>query len=428
MQFSDPLSSLSFHLDARDTLSPWKILIFPVIGSAVLVVLFFWLKKIFWLLTGLIAFSSFSSVSYVLYPVWFKLLESAPYSYRYRTFALPVRLGRWLGISILPTAVPLSAAVSLGVIVLWLCTSSWFVTNLIAACLALTGIVSIPLSAGKIATLLLAIFWVYDIFWVFISPLIFPKNVMETVAVGVAQLQLPLVLKIPRFASFASATSGQLTPHITSSVAYFQQLFNRSAALEFLMLGLGDIILPGLALNFFYRRDELIARQQEELQQRLSSENEEEGENEEILDSPLPPINESSPLTLTYYMAAQVGYALGMVLTFIMLILLKRGQPALLYLVPCTLLPPFILAWRRKQLSWLWNSLSDSEVATVDADASEVGESRENDEGSFMGPNSEEMSEIANNTDEREFLDHERPSRRRNSSTEHYTHDIELIR
>lgn len=378
-------------LEARETLSPWKILIFPVVGSIVLVVLFFWLNKIFWLLTGIIAISSFSSVSYVLYPVWFKLLETAPYSYRYRTFRLPARVANCSGITILPTAVVLAALVSIGVIVLWLCTSSWVVTNLIASCLVITGIISIPLSAGKIATILLSIFWIYDIFWVFISPLIFPKNVMETVAIGVAQLQLPLVLKLPRLASFATAPTSHSVPHLTSAVAYFQLLFNRSSALEFLMLGLGDVILPGLALNFFYRRDELLAQQYEDSLLQLAAKDEEEDE-ESGDNFPRPSLmSTKAPSRLTYYLVAQLGYVFGMVLTFVMLILLKRGQPALLYLVPCTLLPPFFLAWRRKQLGWLWNSLSDEEIAAVDAEAQQVDENG-SEQGSEV--DGEEMQEL----------------------------------
>lgn len=37
----------------------------------------------------------------------------------------------------------------------------------------------------------------------------------------------------------------------------------------------------------------------------------------------------------TYFYTSMVGYALGMVFTLTMLLVFKRGQPALLYLVPC---------------------------------------------------------------------------------------------
>ncbi|PIO33599.1 hypothetical protein AB205_0093720 [Aquarana catesbeiana] len=44
-----------------------------------------------------------------------------------------------------------------------------------------------------------------------------------------------------------------------------------------------------------------------------------------------------------------------MVLTFIILMVMKTGQPALLYLVPCTLLTSSVIAWRRKEMKKFWN-------------------------------------------------------------------------
>ncbi|KAB0378465.1 hypothetical protein FD755_010043 [Muntiacus reevesi] len=39
-----------------------------------------------------------------------------------------------------------------------------------------------------------------------------------------------------------------------------------------------------------------------------------------------------------YYVSSTIAYAIGMILTFVALVLMKKGQPALLYLVPCTLI------------------------------------------------------------------------------------------
>lgn len=43
-----------------------------------------------------------------------------------------------------------------------------------------------------------------------------------------------------------------------------------------------------------------------------------------------------------------------MILTFVVLVLMKKGQPALLYLVPCTLVTASIVAWRRKEMKKFW--------------------------------------------------------------------------
>lgn len=48
------------------------------------------------------------------------------------------------------------------------------------------------------------------------------------------------------------------------------------------------------------------------------------------------------------------AYAVGMILTFVVLVLMKKGQPALLYLVPCTLITASVVAWRRKEMKKFW--------------------------------------------------------------------------
>ncbi|MCJ8732997.1 hypothetical protein PDJAM_G00217940, partial [Pangasius djambal] len=49
-----------------------------------------------------------------------------------------------------------------------------------------------------------------------------------------------------------------------------------------------------------------------------------------------------------------VTYTLGLVLTFVIMLLTKMGQPALLYLVPFTLLTSGLLAWKRKEFKQFW--------------------------------------------------------------------------
>jgi hypothetical protein len=52
-----------------------------------------------------------------------------------------------------------------------------------------------------------------------------------------------------------------------------------------------------------------------------------------------------------------IGYAFGMFLTQVMLLLLRKGQPALLYLVPSVLVPVVCFGARRKELRFLWTGL-----------------------------------------------------------------------
>lgn len=60
-------------------------------------------------------------------------------------------------------------------------------------------------------------------------------------------------------------------------------------------------------------------------------------------------------LILSILLAA---YAVGMILTFVVLVLMKKGQPALLYLVPCTLITASVVAWRRKEMKRFWKGSS----------------------------------------------------------------------
>ena len=48
------------------------------------------------------------------------------------------------------------------------------------------------------------------------------------------------------------------------------------------------------------------------------------------------------------------AYILGLVATFISLFLMNSAQPALLYLVPFTLIPTILVAWCRGDLASMW--------------------------------------------------------------------------
>merc|ERR1712151_32469 len=60
-----------------------------------------------------------------------------------------------------------------------------------------------------------------------------------------------------------------------------------------------------------------------------------------------------------YFLPGIIGYALGLISTMIALSIMKTGQPALLYLVPCTLGPTLLLGWCRGEFSILWNGVPD---------------------------------------------------------------------
>merc|ERR1719469_703974 len=89
------------------------------------------------------------------------------------------------------------------------------------------------------------------------------------------------------------------------------------------LLGFGDIALPGLLISYL-RRHDLLSRR---------------------------------PLKAGYFVPALVGYFVGLNLTIAALCIMRMGQLALLYLVPCTLGTTLILAKVRGESNLLWEGI-----------------------------------------------------------------------
>ncbi|XP_051198148.1 signal peptide peptidase-like 2 [Lolium perenne] len=173
---------------------------------------------------------------------------------------------------------------------------AWIGQDILGICLMIRVLQMARLPNIRVASALLSAAFVYDIFWVFISPLIFHESVMIAVATGDSSGEaIPMLLRIPRF-------------------------FDPWGGYD--MIGFGDIILPGLLVAFSYRFDRAGKKG--------------------ILNG--------------YFLWLTVGYAVGLFLTYLALFLMDgHGQPALLYLVPCTLGLIVVLGWIRGELPDLWN-------------------------------------------------------------------------
>lgn len=68
----------------------------------------------------------------------------------------------------------------------------------------------------------------------------------------------------------------------------------------------------------------------------------------------------------TYFHASMVGYLLGMAVTLAMLLVFKRGQPALLYLVPGVLGSLVVTALARGEWKYMWKYTEDGSLDTED--------------------------------------------------------------
>ncbi|KAL5229259.1 hypothetical protein ABZP36_017524 [Zizania latifolia] len=173
---------------------------------------------------------------------------------------------------------------------------AWVGQDLMGICMMILVLQVVHLPNIKVASALLISAFLYDIFWVFISPFIFKKSVMITVARGSDDgPSLPMVLKMPKE-------------------------FDTWNGYD--MIGFGDILFPGLLVAFSFRYDR----------------------------------SHGKGLTDGYFLCLMIGYAFGLSCTYVGLYLMKSGQPALLYLVPSTLGVIAALGAKRGELSQLWNA------------------------------------------------------------------------
>lgn len=139
-----------------------------------------------------------------------------------------------------------SFTLSVSIVCIWVLTGHWLLMDAMGMGLCVAFIAFVRLPSLKVSTLLLTGLLIYDVFWVFFSSYIFSANVMVKVAtrpadnpVGLMAKKLNLMVKEPPKLNLP----GKLV---------FPSLHNTG---HFSMLGLGDIVMPGLLLCFVLRYD-----------------------------------------------------------------------------------------------------------------------------------------------------------------------------
>jgi len=223
-----------------------------------------------------------------------------------------------------------SFLISVGVVCVWVLTGHWALMDFMGMGLCVAFIAFVRLPSLKVSTLLLSGLLLYDVFWVFFSQYVFSANVMVRVAtrpaenpMGIVARKLSLGNGIARHAPRLSLP-GKLVFPSTHNAGHFS------------MLGLGDIVMPGLLLCFVMRYDAYKKAQAAKLA--------EQG-------IPLP----SHWYRLSYFHCSLFGYFLGLLTATISSEVFKAAQPALLYLVPFTLFPLLTMAWLKGDLRSMWS-------------------------------------------------------------------------
>ncbi|XP_061405333.1 minor histocompatibility antigen H13-like isoform X1 [Lethenteron reissneri] len=164
----------------------------------------------------------------------------------------------------------------------------WIANNLFGLAFALNGVELLHLNNVCTGCILLGGLFIYDIFWVF------GTNVMVTVA---KSFEAPIKLVFP------------------------QDLLQRGLeASNFAMLGLGDIVIPGIFIALLLRFDISLKKN-----------------------------------SRTYFYVSFLAYILGLGLTIFVMHTFKHAQPALLYLVPACIGLPVLVALLKGEVKEMFN-------------------------------------------------------------------------
>lgn len=275
-----------------ETVSQDDAMKFPLMGSAVLVGLFVALKFVpkellnlvlsaYFVLLGIFALSA------CLAPLCARVMPESTHH------KLVVDLGK-LNVPYLldeplelkATAPELAAFLVAAAFCGWyFAAKHWIANNALGLAFSLNGIELIALGSTQVGLILLAGLFVYDIFMVFGTEKLVGESVMVTVA---KSIEAPIKLLFPRPGDDAS---------------------------PFSMLGLGDIVVPGLYVALMLRYDASRGL-------------------------------ESKP----YFRAAFVGYVLGLGMTIVVMNVFKAAQPALLYICPAVAFATLGVAVSRGEL------------------------------------------------------------------------------
>ncbi|KAL3710959.1 hypothetical protein TMatcc_004756 [Talaromyces marneffei ATCC 18224] len=240
----------------------------------------------------------------------------------------------------------------------------WWLTNLLGFSFCYGSLQVISPSTFTTGSLILASLFFYDIYFVFFTPL------MVTVA---TKLDVPIKMVFPRPAG----------PNEDPN------------ELSLAMLGLGDIVVPGmmigLALRFdlflYYKYKSIMLSKKESategtemaIYQRATGG---WGERFWTLSNPSktlslqPPYPDAQSFPKPYFYASIIGYISGMVATLIAMQFSQHAQPALLYLVPGVLISLWSTAYFRNELDSMWSfsDIMEDEEPKADAKGDEKKE------------------------------------------------------
>lgn len=288
-------SKKALHQKAPETMTAKDAWMFPLVGSTVLFGLYilfqtFSKEHLNLLLTAYFLIFGLGAIAATLAP-WLEQLGSAllgrrkhkPYKFGFTPFWSKEKF------SVDFTFFEALAFVLGALLTAWYAYEKhWIANNLLGLAFCIQAIAMLSLGSYKVGCILLGGLFIYDIFWVF------GTDVMVTVA---KSFDAPVKLLFPR--------------NIWAEKH------------EFSMLGLGDIVIPGIFIALLLRFDAHRSSNKKNF----------------------------SPL---YFRISFFSYIVGLLTTIGVMHFFKAAQPALLYLVPACIGSSFLTAVVREELSILF--------------------------------------------------------------------------
>lgn len=238
----------------------------------------------------------------------------------------------------------------------------WYLTNLQGFAFCYGSLQYMSPGTSAVASLLLSLLFIYDIYMVFYTPM------MVTVA---TKLDVPIKLLFPKKVDGVKAMA---------------------------MLGLGDIVVPGIVMAFalrfdLYRHYVKIGKDKKTNVLNDSKDAEDKKDTRPTYVSARgswaertytakhlwSPILRAKNFPKPYFTATMVGYIMGMLTTVLVMTVFDHAQPALLYLVPGVLLSFWGTALVKGEIKLAWNFDEAAEEKEKDKKKEEQEKAKKDD-------------------------------------------------
>lgn len=218
----------------------YHVLTIPISSSITLIILLYFFSWVQYLLIAMFVVSLISTIQYLISELGY----IAYHGIYIRSYLSDKGHMNHITTEIYPKLFMSTVSTLCSIICLldWIITGSLWTHNFIASTLAIAFISLVKIPNLKIATYLLVLLLIYDIYWVFLSEYYFNTNVMVTVAKKVADNPVQSIAKyyhIPFLQSIKSTLDLPLK-------LIFPSYTNIPGAVHYSVLGLGDITLPGM--------------------------------------------------------------------------------------------------------------------------------------------------------------------------------------